>query len=401
MTSPRLLTLLALCAPAALTTTARAAERPATGTSPTPSIYHVAPATWRAGQSYQLTAEVIADWTYERLWADVRPAAGHARDLVFADFAEACQTIMDARYLPSTGACEVPLLHTQGRRWVARLPSAFVQPPGLTYFIAAQAPGAEARAHFASAAQPHPVLVHGESPRTQRQERLERHEGHRNQLAVRGEATVFGAARVQTPRGPRRSDSLSDRFGGGELVYTHRLLKTLYAFRIGISTLWGHRGTYEGHTGTESIARDGDDEPGLVLGFGELDFELHRSLSFALRLSLGASAEAFAGGAGGAIRIGPHFATHAEIGVDYVSAGGARGWLKFAWDTVPSVPMALTIELTELPEGGWNELGTRLLYDLGVDLSEAVTLLARVGYAKRTSSHEGGFVAGLATTWEF
>jgi hypothetical protein len=74
--------------------------------------------------------------------------------------------------------------------------------------------------------------------------------------------------------------------------------------------------------------------------------------------------------------------------------------MAFAWDTVPEVPMALTIDLSQRPnESG--PTGTRLLYDVGLETSESLTLDARLGYASRSGGVDGGFVAGLGAAYEF
>ncbi len=119
------------------------------------------------------------------------------------------------------------------------------------------------------------------------------------------------------------------------------------------------------------------------------------------RLTLGASEAGFSAGVGAKATIGRMTSTHLALGVDWVSGLGARGWLTFAWTTVPGFPMGLTVELTEHPSADTNTLGSRLIYDVGIEIGDAFTLDLRVGYAQRATSFDGGFVVGLGARYEF
>lgn len=90
-----------------------------------------------------------------------------------------------------------------------------------------------------------------------------------------------------------------------------------------------------------------------------------------------------------------------ESGFELLQDVGHVGFFRFAWDTVERFPMALVVELHDRPGGDDNPLGTRLIYELGAELGDSVTLTGRVGYAARTDATEGGFVGGLVTAVEF
>ena len=119
------------------------------------------------------------------------------------------------------------------------------------------------------------------------------------------------------------------------------------------------------------------------------------------RLTRGASEVGFAAGLGLATTIGSPTSTHLGLGADWVTEIGTKGWLAFRWRTVPGFPMSLTVELTEHPDPDSNALGTRLLYDVGLELGDSFTLDLRAGYAQRANAFDGGFVVGLGGTFDF
>jgi len=63
--------------------------------------------------------------------------------------------------------------------------------------------------------------------------------------------------------------------------------------------------------------------------------------------------------------------------------------------------MALTVEINEWPAVEDSAAGTRLMYDLGWEATDQLTLQGRVGYAARGDGIEGGTVFGLSTILEF
>ena len=80
---------------------------------------------------------------------------------------------------------------------------------------------------------------------------------------------------------------------------------------------------------------------------------------------------------------------------------GALGFLRFAWDTVPRVPMAFGFEVTNRPDADDSPVGTRLIFDLGVEVTTGFRVDTRVGYATRAGAYDGGPVLGLGTVLEF
>ncbi len=201
------------------------------------------------------------------------------------------------------------------------------------------------------------------------------------------------------------TDAYSDSYWVAELEYTYRVLSWLHDFRFGVGRLRGSQPTVtiDGQTQDLALEQGLDtpaDEPGYDYGFGEANLSVLDNLSFGMRLVLGASDQGFAAGVGGTVRIGRISGTHFAVGGEIQDEIGNRGWMAFRWDTVPDVPMALTIELTKRPDEG-GPTGTRLLYDVGLEASEGLTIDARAGYASRSAGIEGGFVGELGATYEF
>ena len=237
------------------------------------TVLHAAPGSLRGGKQYVMKAQVNQDWQLDRLWLAVRPLGS----------GDPFQTINFRR--------------DSDRSFGAVLPAALVQPPGLEYYIASQDREGHQSVHFASAKDPKPLLVDGETPETLIAERLSGHRGHRSSFDLTTEATIYGPRLAQPGTA---TDEWSDRYWTAELEYTYRFLRTLYDIRFGLGVLRGHRATAIIDGQEVPIDKPtAQEEPGLNYGWGETNFALHRNFSAGLRLTLGASEEGFAAGFGG------------------------------------------------------------------------------------------------------
>jgi hypothetical protein len=78
---------------------------------------------------------------------------------------------------------------------------------------------------------------------------------------------------------------------------------------------------------------------------------------------------------------------------------GTIGSFRLGWATVPKVPMAMTVEITDLPSSV-RATGVRLLYDAYYPLPTGLRLGARLGYAARDQII-GGPSAGLSASYDF
>ena len=292
--------------------------------------------------------------------------------------------------------------------FAAQVPAGLMQPPGIAYYIASEDNTGKVRNHFASPEAPHVLQVRGETAQTRLRDRLARHRGHRSSFRLTGVYHLFGRQQQEpvlilghSVHAP--SDRYSDRFWTTELEYTYRILRMLYDIRFGIGVMRGQYPTVsqDGKYVTAPNVPAGADAPGINYGYSEANFEFHRNYGVGLRLLFGASEEGFAPGIGGSMRIGPVAGTHLELGGEVLTDVGNRGWLSFAWTTVPRVPMALTIELSQRPRAGVNPLATLLFYDLGYELTDRLTVAVRAGYAARQENIESGYMGGVGAKYEF
>ena len=137
---------------------------------------------------------------------------------------------------------------------------------------------------------------------------------------------------------------------------------------------------------------------GLTYGFAELRFRFGRLVRFDLKATFGASGQGFDGGAGGQLLIGHDPGTNLAVGIDGVSHVGVRAWLRLTWNTVPRVPLSLTLESTNLPLNG--EFGSRVYLTAHYRFHRFFSMHAIAGYGSRDFG-VGGPTAGLGANLEF
>jgi hypothetical protein len=127
--------------------------------------------------------------------------------------------------------------------------------------------------------------------------------------------------------------------------------------------------------------------------------EFFKYFGMTVLFRLGISDEGFEGGVGGSLRAGRVAGTRVDAGGEWMSRAGGRFFLRFGWDTVPSLPMSITIERTQwYSRDVW---GNRLLYEIGWDIYGGFGINAHIGYAARDESTNGSVVAGGGASMEF
>lgn len=339
-----------------------------------PSLMHTPPSALEVEQEAWFKALVEKDWELTNLYLLARPLGG---DGEFKKY---------------------EFKRTESDIHVAVVPASFVQPPGIEYYIASVDDAGAETTHFGSSNVPQPAYAEGETSVTRRMNRLERHEGQTSEFELRSEYTMYGAHQT---RSGQETELGSDALFRGELQYTFRPLEFLYDFGFGLGFMRGGTPTVLDDGRSVKINGAGQDEPGLNYGFGEATLEPYRNFSLTGRLTLGASDVGFAVGFGGIVRLGRIAGTRLELGGEFIEDIGSRGWMTFAWDTVPDVPMSLTFEANDQPDPGVNPSGLRFIYEIGWHMTDNVTLLADVGYATRTSGVSVGIVGGLKARYAF
>ncbi len=344
------------------------AEAPLDDATP-PQVLHAPRHAVTAGEPVEVRARIVKDWQLGPVRLRYRDAAGVWRDEPFT---------------------------RSGDLFVARIPGEHVRTGTLAYAIESTAPDGTLRHHFASVDAPHVIAIGSSAGLDREAVRLQRYDGKRNRVLARGELFAYGSRYVSAAASDLRTDRYSDQYWRGEVEFTRRVLGDhLHDFRFGIGVMRAEWPT------VGDAPQYADDSPGINYGFGEMNFELDDWWQVGGRLLLGASAEGFVGGYGAVTRIGNAAGTHFSAQVDVIGDIGTRTDLRLHWDTVPRVPMALGIELTDWPSSERAADAANLSYDVGYRFDGGLTVMARVGNAKRASSLDGGWQGGLSAAYAF
>lgn len=350
---------------------------------PTPgrtSLHHTPRMDAPGGENVQIFASIFEDWKADSAFLAYRPVA------------------------TDTAFVEVAFERASESDFVAVIPGRDVQPPGLEYYVGSRKDGAQ-QLHYASPDAPHRVVVLGETDQTREAARLARHDGHRSTFELYGEFASYGRRAVRNGDGSFETDPNTDWAWTSTLQYRYRILQTLYEISFGLGLIRGHQDTYVGADGESVVADplsglDAGREPGMNYGWGQLTLEWHRNFSTDVRLLFGASATGFATGVGGALRVGRIAGPNLELGGEAFQDIGSLAFMRFNWDTLPRLPMALGYELTTRPNPSAPP-GNRLVFDLGFDVNDQFTVTARGGYTLRNAAVQSGLMGGLDVAYSF
>jgi hypothetical protein len=375
MRTIHVLAALALAAPSSLARAA-SADQPAL-------VRHVPPAQVTAGEPLRVEAQVERGWKLDALVLHWRRSGGPWNEAAFG----------------KTGAV----------RWAAIVAGPDVAPPAIEYFITSREHGGPAVERFATAASPHPVLVSPPDDDLDRQERLFRYRGHRSRARAVGEWVSFGSHGRDAA-----GASYRDAYYRAEAAYLYRILGFFESIELGMVHFRGDvppPGAFRAGSSSEPSRATGMD-----YGYAEIALALTEVVGVKGRLLLGADDQGFATGAGASLRLGEVTRAHLELGAETIQRVGSDGFVRFAWDTVPRWPMALSLHVTNQPaatkpaappapfetqrldEGA--PTGVRAVWEVGYELTRAITLSVRAGYQARVSTAGGPTLgAGLDVEW--
>jgi hypothetical protein len=286
----------------------------------------------------------------------------------------------------TVGAAEfatTELVRQHDRHWVAVVPAGAVISPGLEYYL-----DAGGTPVFASPASPHVTLVASTASDDRRERDQARSGGRRSRIRTSAEFVNYGTRTVGETR-------LVDRYYRIDADFAYRLWAyPLEELRVGYTRLVGD---------TEAIICEMSPctaEAGFkVAGWFELGLAPVEGVRLDARAMVMATAEGFAVGGRGEARLGMLDASHVAVGIEHMADVGVSGYFRLGWGTVPRLPMAATVEVTNLPATN-RDTGVRLYYDLGRELGGGVRVGARFGYAARTQS-VAGFTGGGNVTIDF
>lgn len=303
-------------------------------------------------------------------------------EIAVNDLAVAGQAELLYRRVGAASWRSLGLARSPDGMYEVRIPAAEVLPPGIEYMI--KAPGGA----YASEAEPQRVQVLGDSRATRREQDLARYNGQPSRFSIQGWYTDFGNQEDSS------GDPLLDRWYGGDVDFTYRILGGVRSIRFGVSRLWA-QSIFPTNSGEDLTNR----ATGLVDGYAELEFRLTSSLGLKTMVQLGANAESFTAGGRGTVRLGHDPGSHVELYGGGVGGMGVYGGMKLAWDTVPRVPMSAGIEVTNWPTNR-NQWAVRLLYDMEVPMGSHAALLLGLNYQARASDY--GMVGGRGgLAWSF
>ncbi len=340
------------------------------------------------------------------------PAEALAGDelVLSAELARASERALVLRYRPLGAATwsELAFARAGDRTWEVRIPALAVTPPGLEYFLVTTEPAATAGAaapaattavdEFASATAPHMVSIL-DRPRALRRVRdLERAGGRVWRLHIAGEVVDYGTR-------SEASREVTDRYYRIDADINYRLLAyPLEEIRFGYTRLEGV--VPNAPRDLPAACQAGVDADGCRLAAGykvggwfELGLAPVEGVRVDVRGLFMANQSGVAVGGRGELRVGVADANHLALGVEYQETVGAAGYFRLGWLARPRLPMAATVEVTDVP-ASLRATGVRLLYDVFYPLPSGLRLGLRAGYAAR-DQRIGGPTAGLSASYDF
>lgn len=317
----------------------------------------------------------------------VPPAEGTAgKSLELVAEAPAATPTMVLRFRPPGAAAfaSVELVRRDATRWVAVLPAASVSAPAIEYYL--EAGGAPV---FASAELPHTVPVRVGAVQERRARDLRRAGGARSRVHLGLDWIDYGTRRVEDTR-------LIDRYYRLDADFAYRLLTyPLEEIRVGYTRLIGDSQIDNCPTLTPCTAEAGY----KVGGWFELGLAAIEGVRLDARLLVMATQSGFEVGGRAEVRLGPADSNHIALAVESMADVGTSGSFRLGWGTVPGLPMAATVEVTNLPDAD-RPTGVRLYYDLSRAFGKGLRLGVRVGYAARLQQITG-FTGGGNATLDF
>jgi len=267
--------------------------------------------------------------------------------------------------------------------WVAVVPATAIAGTGFEYYLATGS-----TAVFASAAAPHTIPVTLAESAHRRARDLAQISGRRSRIHASTEYVTFGTPRVD-------GVPIVDRYYRVDADFAYHLFAyPLQEVRVGYTRLIGEtRVTREdGTVGTTDVGFK-------VAGWFELGLAPVEGIGLDARAMVMATAQGFAVGGRAELRLGVRDASHVALGAEHMADVGTSGFFRLGWGTVPRLPMAATVEVTNLPETD-RDAGVRLFYDIATAVGANVRLGLRVGYAARLQTI-AGLTGGLNATVAF
>jgi hypothetical protein len=340
------------------------------------TIRHLPPAEAAPARPLEVTAEVGAGW----------------------------DATLTLHYRPMTGAgawSTAAFTRSEPTEWRAEVPAEAVVWPGVEYYIDSVGPGEAAAVvpEFASADDPHGVRIVRGRHDLRRERELARVDHRRSRVHVAGEMIDYGSRQLGAPYGRVR-----DAYYRIDADFAYRLLAyPLEQIRLGYTRMIGDV--------PNTLRDDPDGCPAVdppdcslragfkVGGWFELRFGVGDGVDIDARAMVMATNVGFGVGGRGELRFGNEDANHVAVGAEALQDIGATGFFRLGWATVPQLPMAATVEVTDLPSEV-RAAGIRFVYDVGLPLGPGLRIGGRIGYQARDAD-VGGLSGGGNLTVDF
>ncbi len=351
-------------------------EKNAEGAGKAPSsgvaFLHKPISSTRAGRSISIKGKVSRKWLIKRLVL-------------------ACRTADTDKWLA------IPFERSSTGNAVAKIPVEHVESPGVEYYVYLMPENEddEAEPLFGSKDNPHRIVVHGFSKKSRYARRLAEWNGRLSQVEINYGYSSFGENLEPLPSNPseNRHTKRGNEYHEFDLAYTYRFLTYLYVMRVEIIGIAHDFADFKPFT----AAKDEVIGPGMYAIAPSLEFEFAKYFGASLLLRLGISEEGFEGGGGTSFRIGRINSTRLDLGFEGMSQAGWRVFLRFEWDTVPHLPMGITVERTQWYAASLyavDDWGNRMFYYLKALLPAGIGLRVHAGFANRDQAVKGGLVIG-------
>ena len=331
------------------------------------SVRHLPPAEATAGAPIEIVAEVERAWD-ATLILHYRPVAAGAW---------------------STASFK----RTEEDAWAAVVPGDAVAWPGVEYYIDSVAPGegATVTPEFASAAAPHTVRIVRTKHEHRRERDLARVDRRRSRIHVAGEYVDYG-----------RREGLRDAYYRIDADFAYRLLAyPLEQIRFGYARMLGDVPNSELEA-PEAPACEPECEKHVgfkVGGWFELRLGVGDGVDLDARAMVLASDVGFGVGGRGELRFGVEDGNHVAVAVEAIQDIGTTTGFRLGWATVPRLPMAATVEVTDMPSE-IRATGVRFVYDVALPVTEGTRIGGRIGYQARDADI-GGLSGGANLTMDF
>jgi hypothetical protein len=272
----------------------------------------------------------------------------------------------------------------------ARLPGHLTEGAGFAYWVVHRAPDGSEQPVFASAEAPYPLHVIVGSVASREHRLLAEHGGRRSRISATGEWVDLGSFEVSGPASKEPDER--DHYYALEAQYAYRFFRIIEELEFSLGSLRGKA------TDTDNQLFDTQRKIGLDYGRAAITYAFGEWFRVRTGLLLGVSTRGFEGGVDGAVVFGDHQGTDFRLYGSYVSHLGGSFGTRLGWATVPRVPMGARVEVTDFPTA--DEVGVRLLFDAGWQLSDAALIRVIGGYRGRTSL-VGGPSLGTELSFSF